>query len=260
MHEVQANSIRCWFREFVDRFRQDDGSSHPMIELKIGHTARVATLCRGIAEGTGWPSPEVLLGEVAGWLHDVGRFSQWEEFGTYYDEVSVDHASRGCEVILREGVIDALEQEERSRVLDAVAFHNRRELPESVPASSLGLCRLVRDADKLDILDLTYRSLVDGTLCGTQPALSREVEANPVLLAEIATHRRASYGNMKTLSDFVLVSVSWAYDFNFAATARMVREGGMLSRLASHLPATEDVRGVLRDAEAHLGRLGSTMG
>ena len=254
MHEPLEQEVKRWFLAYVDGFREDE-TLHPMLELKLGHTARVATYCRAIAEASGWSSEAASLGEVGGWLHDVGRFSQWREFGTYQDDISVDHAQRGCEILTGSTALDGLRDDARRRLLDAVFLHNKRELPDGLAEDSLPLCHLVRDADKLDILDLTYRMLVDGTLHETQPQLSRELAASPEMIEEIRTNHRGSYANMRTLSDFVLVAVAWAWNLHFGASARLVLERGMFSRLEPFLPATEDVQAVLREAVQELERV-----
>jgi hypothetical protein len=254
MHEPLEQEVKRWFLSYVDGFREDE-MLHPMLELKLGHTARVATYCRAIADSSGWSADTASLGEVGGWLHDVGRFSQWREFGTYQDDRSFDHAQRGCEILTGSAVLDGLQEDNRRRLLDAIALHNKRELPAGVAKDSLPLCHLVRDADKLDILDLTYRMLVEGTLHETQPQLSRELAASPQMIEEIRAEHRGSYANMRTLSDFVLVSVAWAWNLHFGASARLVLERGMFTRLEPFLPATEDVRMVLREALRELERV-----
>ena len=91
------------------------------------------------------------MGRAGALLHDTGRYSQWQEFGTFQDSKSVDHAQRGVEVITREGWLSGLTAAERKMVLAAVAVHNRKELPDGLDAKTAAQAHLVRDADKLDI-------------------------------------------------------------------------------------------------------------
>ncbi|MCU0691597.1 MAG: HD domain-containing protein, partial [Polyangiaceae bacterium] len=172
MDDVALRSLTQWFRSYVDRFRRDSDTLHPMMELKFAHTARVALLGRTIAELSGWTACEANLAEAAGWLHDVGRFSQWADFATYRDRISVDHASRGCEVLGREDVLSVASAQDRDYLMEAVALHNRLTLPDTLSPASRALCALVRDADKLDIFDLVCAHLDDGTLADLVPLLS----------------------------------------------------------------------------------------
>jgi hypothetical protein len=258
MHEAQAIAVRNWFRDHVEGFRQADGKMHPALELKVGHSARVAALCHAIAQDSRWEREDVIAGEVTGWLHDVGRFTQWQRHETYRDEISEDHAALGKEIVLQKGVLDHEDAQERSFIVDAIALHNRRQLPSSASPDSLRFCRLVRDADKLDILELSYHGWFDGSLGEMQPHLSHAREVSPALLAEVREHHRSSYSNMKTLSDFLLACVSWAYDFNHGATARMVRDQGMFTRLWPLLPDSPDVREFLRQADTQVHSLASS--
>jgi HD domain len=255
MEASVLHQLTHWFRAYVDGFRDEDAALHPMMEFKLGHSARVAVFSRTIAEQSDWSVQQANLAEASGWLHDVGRFSQWADFATYRDRASVDHAARGHEVLSQHAPLHIVAEPERSHLLDSVAMHNRLALPETLDAAPRALCQLVRDADKLDIFDVVYGHLLDGSLAGVVPRLSPEPKANPDILDEIRTMHRASYSNVRTHADFVLVSVAWAYDLSFRATADLASQKDVLSRLASFLPDTPEVRAVVDDAVDHLRKV-----
>lgn len=252
MDESVLHQLTLWFRSYVDGFRDENAALHPMMEFKLGHTARVAVFSRTIAEQSDWSVQQANLAEAGGWLHDVGRFSQWADFATYRDGASVDHAARGHDVLSEQAPLHIVAQPERAHLLESVALHNRLTLPDALEVDSRRLCELVRDADKLDIFDVIYGHLSEGSLGDVVPRLSPEPEANPVMLEEIRTTHRASYSNIRTQVDYVLVSVAWAYDLRFRATAELARQKDVLSRLAPFLPDTPEVRAVVDDAVDHL--------
>ncbi|HNS95805.1 MAG TPA: HD domain-containing protein [Polyangiaceae bacterium] len=251
MQEPFEQRVKRWLVAYADSFRELD-ALHPMLEFKLGHSARVAAYARLVAQASGWSAEETGLGESAGWLHDVGRFTQWVEYGTYQDALSIDHAQRSREVVQGSSWLETLPDAHQRRLLDAIGHHNKRELPASIDQDSLPLCHLVRDADKLDILDLTHRMLMDGTLQEAQPQLSGEPYVSDELIEEIQETGRGSYAKMRTLMDFVVVSVAWAWDFQFAATARLVLEQEMMAKLEPYLPSTERVGQLLRQARVQL--------
>jgi len=227
-----------WLINYPERFRSEDGSLHRMHELKRNHSRRVAGHCRFIAFEIEWEPRRVNMAEAIGWLHDVGRFPQWEEFGTFYDPSSIDHGAKGREVLENEGVLDFLPPAARKVILESIVLHNQRDIPESTDPLTLPFARLIRDADKLDIFDLVYGHLEAGTLRKLLPGISTEKTASAPLLEEIARDGRASYKNVKTVPDFLLTQVSWVSNINYAPTFRCISEHHLIERLRRYLPST----------------------
>ena len=153
-------SLHRWFRGYAGSFAEADGRLHPMQELKLEHSLRVAANARTIAEGLGWPPPARVLGEACGLLHDVGRFSQLQRFKTVVDRHSVNHAEHSAEVIEHEKVLDECADGTRRRVLAAVRHHNRLELPPDLtPDELLTTTRSVRR--RLDLTRTVDDALVE---------------------------------------------------------------------------------------------------
>lgn len=235
----ELRNITQWFLEYPERFRSGDGSLHRMLELKRDHSRRVAGFCRYIAFEIGWKTGQINTAEAIGWLHDVGRFSQWSEFGTFYDPASIDHGAKGREVIESEGILDPLPEAERRVILDSVILHNQREIPDSTDPASLPFSRIIRDADKLDIFDLVYGHLSAGTIRKLVPGISDERTASPNILEEISRDGRASYKNVRTVADFLLTQVSWVSNINYTPTFRCIAEHRLIERLRCYLPSKD---------------------
>ena len=101
------------------------------------------------------PEHLVELATVAGLCHDVGRFPQYRRYRTFRDGISANHGRLGVEALTRYGGLDWLPPADRHLVRLAVAVHNRKLLPPAVAArqdAAGTLVRIVRDADKLDIV------------------------------------------------------------------------------------------------------------
>lgn len=254
MEASVLQGIKDWFRDYVGRFRDDEERLAPMMDLKVTHTARVALFCRTIAEQRRWSANRSNLAEAGGWLHDVGRFSQWADFGTYRDRDSVDHAARGHEVLLLESPLEATFPDERDALLDSVRLHNKLALPNSLSPSTRALCEVVRDADKLDIFDVVYEHLGKGQLGRLIPALSPKPYANPDIVRAIGHGHGVSYAGVQTQTDFLLISVSWAYELTSRAAAQMADAKNAIGRLAPHLPEDGGVQDAVAQAAAFLHR------
>ena len=76
------------FKIYTDKYDSTDTK----IALKIEHTYHVAENALVIAEDLGLPGEDVDLAWFLGLLHDIGRFEQLRQYGTFLDARSVDHA------------------------------------------------------------------------------------------------------------------------------------------------------------------------
>jgi len=98
MDRHDFSRLRQRFNSYVDTFRDVDAKLHPMMELKLQHSLRVADEAREIATDLEWAESDVVLGEAIGLFHDVGRFLQYQKYQTYYDPKSVNHGCLGFQI------------------------------------------------------------------------------------------------------------------------------------------------------------------
>ncbi len=237
--------LRSWLSSHIDRFAEHDGRIRDMLDIKRAHSVKVAGHCRGIAEELGWTAHDADVAEAAGLLHDTGRFSQVAEYGTFLDALSVDHGVRGAEVIEREGILDTLDPPDRRRILDAVLLHNRREVLPDTPDESLPFVRLVRDADKLDIYRIALERIESGGLADHLRAALGIIDtgpATPGAVDDILRGVTVSNDHIRTVEDFILMQLSWVYDFNYAPTVRRVGGLGYFERFARTLESLDALR------------------
>ena len=130
---------------YVDTYRGTDGRLPSMMELKRVHTGKVVENAAAIADGEAFTPEERELALAAALLHDTGRYEQLKRYNTFRDSESVDHAVFSHDIVKEKGWIGD------DRVLKAVLYHNRRELPDDLDPIGRKVAETVRDADKLDI-------------------------------------------------------------------------------------------------------------
>ena len=236
---VSDTLINKWFEGYVNQFRDEAGAWENMLELKYNHCHRVSQEAATIARALEWSEHDIALGQGIGLLHDVGRFTQFREFGTIHDLHSVDHGERGFEVLSGEKELAGMLGGNVEVVLNAVRFHNRRSIPDSLGEESRRFTLLVRDADKLDALRIMSEATQSGDL-QRHPEMvwnvPMEGPVSPELLGEVLRGQVASYGKVRTLADFRLVMLSWAFDLNFSPTRALIRDRGYFPQMASWLP------------------------
>jgi len=236
-----------------------DGGHHPLLELKVGHSTRVAEEARTLSCDLGWPVSEQNIAEALGLVHDIGRFSQFLEYGTFSDEASVDHGERGWAVATRTRLLLNIPAVEGEWILDGIRYHNRRAIPEGISCGSLPFLRLVRDADKLDI----FRVVLDAVgrdgfrdLPRMLPGVVLGRSVSSGIIDEVESCGNCSLGSVRSVGDFLLMQLSWISNLHYAATVQRIFDREIISRIMRHVDDTPRIRSlretICRDAAERL--------
>ena len=236
--------LEKFFASYTRRFAGAEGKLHPMQQLKLAHSWRVVSNAKRIMAAEQWPPDQCLLGRACALLHDVGRFSQYAEFGVFEDHKSIDHAARGVEVLQAEGVLTTMAPAERETILAAVRHHNRRELPAALAPEHGPFAHLVRDADKLDIFRVLEEAIRRGDL-NQHPeiawSLPERGRVNPEILAAVSAGETVGYHLVQSLSDFVLVQVGWMHGYlHYDASVALACERQALEFREAYVCAADD--------------------
>ena len=88
------------FDAFLDEFDREDDK----IKLKIVHTYAVVDAAHEIALRMGLKQEELYLAELIALLHDIGRFEQLRQFGSF-EPTTMDHAAYGVELLFGENMM-----------------------------------------------------------------------------------------------------------------------------------------------------------
>ncbi len=234
---------------------KDDTVYDQTIKLKLEHTERVCKEIVVLGQGLGLSADELLLAETVALFHDIGRFKQYQVYGTFRDANSENHAALGLRELKRHEVLSACSGIERSLVFKSIGYHNVRILPEDEDERILFFSRLLRDADKLDIWRV-FIDYYDGQYEDPNSIVVWGLPDNKVCTPEImealSLKKMADTRYMATLNDFKLLQVSWVFDVNFGPTFRAIRERSYIESIAATLPQTEEVLGGIKGVQEYL--------
>ncbi|NCD24569.1 MAG: HD domain-containing protein [Deltaproteobacteria bacterium] len=255
---MKSERLRRLRREFVAlsaEYEDRLGDRREYIVLKRDHSLRVHALAMRIVAGERLSRPE--LHWAAALVHDIGRFSQFERFGTYRDDESVDHGNEGAEVLLRGRFLDSFAPEDRARIVETVRLHNKRELPPGLDPVTSSLCAVVRDADKLDIVPVVL-----GKMSPDKPrdpvitlGLADEPESwTESIFEAVASDESPSYMQLRVVNDFKLLLASWGPKLEFATSRRLFARRGYLDRLFDLLPKAPCLAVLKADLDRRLAR------
>jgi hypothetical protein len=237
--------LKEWFANYCASFSLPLDADQRNIAIKRDHTHQVCLNAVRIAEDLGFDQKNTRLAEAIALCHDVGRFSQYEQYKTFDDSISVNHAVLGTQVLLEHNVLESLLKDDRDIIVRSVTLHNVFTLPEGLDEQSLVFARLIRDADKLDILrvvieyfeqDKASRADAVGLGLPDEPG-----EYSPAVLACLARREMAKKDALTTLNDFKLLQLAWLYDLNFTCSLRMVVERDYVRKLEDMLPRNAEI-------------------
>ena len=137
------------FNEYAKKF---DLTVIPIMN-KFHHSYRVYEYGKDIAKSLNLNEHDTYIVSIACLFHDISRFLQWTEYETYEDAKSFDHGDKAYE-ILKDELIDKmnLSEEDTNIVLKAAKIHNKYQIEGELTDKELVACKIVRDADKIDIM------------------------------------------------------------------------------------------------------------
>ena len=244
MDTIDLLNLKHWFSNYCRTFYSPDGEDQKNIVLKELHTQQVSSNMRSIAGAVLHNRNKIIIAEAIGLLHDVGRFPQYARYKTFRDSISVNHGKLGAEVIEEENVLGRIPLNEQEVIIEAVRFHNAFAVPDGLDHETTFFLKMVRDADKLDIWRVFAEFYEKGTAereSAVGLGLPDRPEYSDSVLGCLAEKRLATLADLKTLNDFRIMQLTWVYDLNFPVSCRLASERGMIDRIISTLPQTEDI-------------------
>ncbi len=238
----EYSELKDWFIGYTRGFLSRPGADCENILLKREHTLRVCVNMELISEDL--DGEDRIPALAAALLHDAGRFEQLMLHGTFSDFRSEDHAALGVRIIRDMGILKNIDPEDASIILTAVENHNKARIAPGLSEREELICRLVRDADKLDIWHLVIEYYREGRE-KENPSLVHHLPpgddiCTPVFEA-IERQETVSYDIMETVVDMKILQMSWVYDLNTSEALRLADERNYLEGIYSSLPSTERI-------------------
>jgi len=225
-------------------------------EIKYDHSFRVAEMCRLLASRLDWSEQEQNLAYIAGLFHDIGRFQQLIEYDTFSDTKSVDHAEYSLKVLHDEDLLDNLAEGQKSAILAAIKFHNKRELPRDLDGQERKYASLLRDADKLDILKVITdyytkpKTTPNHTLTWELPT---GTAVTPAVAKQVLTGQLVAKELVSTQLDIKVMQLSWVFDLNFKPSYQLLMEKRFLEKIYETMPKSDTVIQIYRSVKIFSG-------
>lgn len=204
------------------------------------------------------PEASADLAWLLGLLHDVGRFVQVRTWGTFDDSRSASHADLGARVLFEgfagapPAIRDFVEDPSEDDLLrTAVALHSSWHLPPRLDERTRFFCQVLRDADKVDILEVNCVRPVEDIY---------GISERDLLESELSEESEAWFWRHSTIpraarhhpADVLLGHVCFVWDLCYPESLRETVRQGNLFRMVERPWERPDTAREFARMDAHL--------
>jgi hypothetical protein len=182
-------------------------------------------------------------------FHDIGRFRQIAEYSTLNDSVSMDHAELAVAIMKEKQFLANTDEEDKELIYSVILAHNKLEVPRNLNNRELMHARLLRDADKLDILKV----LTDYYQNKNQPAnnmltwdLPKSSKVSAGVVKEVLAGKLVTKKEVLSETDVKIMQLSWIYDFNYKPAVEMVLRNRYHEKIYNSLPKNDQIFEIYR--------------
>lgn len=237
------------FKKYISNYNPEN----PRVALKISHIERVAENCKMIAEFLKLPEEEVKLAELIGLFHDLGRFEQVRIADTFSDKDSgINHAELSIKVLFEDGLIRNFIKETcyDEIIRKAVYNHNRAKIDANVNGKEELFCKIIRDADKLDIFYVT-------TFSEFLPLFwykdFDQEEIGRAVIEDIENRRLVDYRKIKNNADLITIFYAYIFDLYFDITIKIIADNKYLEQYTEKVKENFKAPNIHKQADYLLG-------
>lgn len=202
------------------------------LERKYRHSYRVMKLMEQLAHSLKLSEEDVTLACIIGLLHDIGRFEQLKEVDSY-DDTKFEHADFGTQYLKTSHFLEQCHVPDiwYPIIFTAVQYHNKYDIPEYLDEKTLLFTKLIRDADKIDILRLTIEKKQEST-----------GEVRQQVMDEFYQKKQIHILPGFSKKEFVFVRLGFLYDLNFRKSFELVKEDDFLNKYYEVLDRPEELK------------------
>ena len=236
---LDNTKARQVLKTYIDKY----DFSNPRIKLKANHIFRVADVSKKIATELNLTKEEIDLAELIGLLHDIGRFEQLRIYDTFKDSKSVNHAEMAIKVLKENNFIKEFCNDEKyyDIIFSAIKNHNRFKIEDGLNEQTLLQSKIIRDADKIDILNLLVFESFE-TLFKKKEIIDEPITQN--VLESMLEGKQVERKDQKTSMDDWASNIGYIYDIYFKPSFKILKEKDYINKIIDRTktPEMEKIR------------------
>jgi len=204
-----------YFDDFAFQYDINDKE----INYKYYHSYRVMNNMELLSKKLNLSSKDIHLAKVIGLLHDIGRFEQDKMNNSFIDK-KFDHGNYGVYILKATNLLDNfnIDKEDYEVVYKAIDNHNQFKINEDLTERELFFSKLIRDADKLDIIYALSNPNIKEKLNQNNDKITKIVET------KFFNEENISVKDTEHINDSLVLNLSFIYDINFIETYKIIYE------------------------------------
>lgn len=222
---IDIEKIKKNFKIHAEKYDMNDIA----IIRKFYHSYRVMDFCMLLAKYNNFNDDDTNIAMLVGLLHDYSRFEQWTNYKTYSDIKSIDHGDLAVERLFKDREIlnYCKNIEYYDEIYDAIKYHNKYSYPEYLSEHNKLLCKIIRDADKLDIFYLLgiNKELIPED-AGT---ISDKVKET------FYSNKAISRLDCKNKNDDILLDIAMIFDLQFNYSFKHIKNMKLIDKIYENI-------------------------
>ena len=222
---IDIEKIKKNFKIHAEKYDMNDIA----IIRKFYHSYRVMDFCMLLAKYNNFNDDDTNIAMLVGLLHDYSRFEQWTNYKTYSDIKSIDHGDLAVERLFKDREIlnYCKNIEYYDEIYDAIKYHNKYSYPEYLSEHNKLLCKIIRDADKLDIFYLL--GINKELIPEDDGAISDKVKET------FYSNKAISRLDCKNKNDDILLDIAMIFDLHFNYSLKYIKEMKLIDKIYENI-------------------------
>lgn len=231
------DAIRKNCEEFFELYNVTKNEVFEMCQLKLIHTRAVAENCLRISRNMGLSEYDCELAWIIGELHDFARFGQAVVTKSLDDSDRYNHAKLGARILFTHGLIEDIIpnynevcSEDKIVMEKAVYHHSDFHLPNDLKERELLFCKIIREADQLDI----FRTIVQSgweTIYSCSKEELLEGEISDEIAEAFFAHTLADYSKRVSMADFHMAHIALCFGLGSESSRQRAVEQGFILKM-----------------------------
>ena len=225
---IDLEKCKKEFLKYTEKFNFEKEG----IKRKQLHSLRVMEESKKVAKALKLNKEEIELAELIGLLHDIGRFEQYNRENEQCNEMLLDHANLGVEILVKDDYIKKYIDDKYyiPIILKAIKNHNKLKIEDDLNEEELLYAKIIRDADKLDIF-------YEGVEIYWNTKKEKENIENSKISSKIEEQLKnekqvKKLGNERNDTvDSLLMLLSYIYDINFRETLEIIDKENYVNKI-----------------------------
>ena len=222
---IDIEKIKKNFKIHAEKYDMNDIA----IIRKFYHSYRVMDFCMLLAKYNNFNDDDTNIAMLVGLLHDYSRFEQWTNYKTYSDIKSIDHGDLAVERLFKDREIlnYCKNIEYYDEIYDAIKYHNKYSYPEYLSEHNKLLCKIIRDADKIDIFYLL--GINKELIPEDDGAISDKVKET------FYSNKAISRLDCKNKNDDILLDIAMIFDLHFNYSFKHIKNMKLIDKIYENI-------------------------